>query len=259
MIKIPEINSKKIVTTIDNQCSDYRKFIPTVLQPYDGKGVKISIIGTGTPFHECYTGNHKQSQVFIEETSSDDDLHGYSTMLSGIAFGNDKKIHGIATKSQVHFIKAFDNKGQGAFQSLTASILWSAVQGLDAIFLPISKQDDYCEIHSSIKKAHELNIPVFVFLYGKLNEAKQFLSDNENAFIVLHSKEKKFNIRCKDNIIFISRPDISQTILGKNSFVNTTSQIVSFGILIGIVSLIIQKEKPQNTTPQSIYKYLSSL
>ena len=125
---------------------------------YSGKNVKIAIIDSGCPSHKDIM-DPEGFISFINKHQDIKDIHGHSTMISGILTAQNKNcVNGLATGSLYYHAKVIDDQGHCDFAPLVAAILWSIIKEVDIILLAMGTKTDYSVLHDAIKKAYESNI-----------------------------------------------------------------------------------------------------
>jgi len=128
----------------------------------NGKFVRVSIIDSGLPFHKNIIVDEFKSKNFTL-SGSVKDVYGHSTALAGIIAANGKDgIKGMATETDLFFAKALlDGDGEGNFDSVIDSLLWSIVRDVDIILMSFGSSNEHEGLRDAIKKVHKKGIAMF--------------------------------------------------------------------------------------------------
>lgn len=185
---------------------------------YNGSGLKISVIGTGTPFHKDFA--NIQDYVNFSQDDTSEDRHGLSVQIAGILGANNPEdgITGLVFDSELYFAKALDDSGQGDINSLNASLLWSAVKDVDLIIVPFELPESEPILANALEKVKDQEICVFC-------HSKTTISNGVLKF----GSNKKYNFWT--------------TTAGVSGYIKPTSKIANIGVAAGILSLVIEKNK----------------
>jgi hypothetical protein len=278
MIELPEIKSKNIIKVIQkSHFTNYKDILPNDLKKYNGDNIKMSIIGTGLPCHQDFNKPFQSFEVFADNTDCPDDIHGLSTMLSGVISASSKNtIQGIAPNVSMYFTKASSDKGEIDYSAIIASMLWSIVKSVNIIYFPLiklspkkSKNNEI--LLDTVEKAYNLNIPVFTSIESEFDEYKitqNYIDEIKKLipkiFIIKtkYIKGDKIKISGKDKqeiIISLPQKQYCTTIGEKNYIDISNSSIVGSGILLGISSVVIQiLQKNKNYSIDNFYNRLVS-
>ena len=212
---------------------------------YTGAGVKIAIIDSGCPDHKILK-KPKESTSFCKNYKEHNDIFGHSSLVSGIISSQDKKnIMGIAPNADIYYAKAIDDKGNGSFNALIASVLWSVVKNVDIILLSLGTQTDYTLLHDAIKKSYHSNICVIAAAGNNIeNKNIDYPSKYIESFAVgAKTKNKKYNeILKKECDIIIENTALYTTYLN-NNYIKASGSSIAAALVSGITALIIEKNK----------------
>jgi hypothetical protein len=268
--RLKKFQNKKILDCIPNPPFIYDPTSFGVSKKYKGEGVKISIISTGVPSHKDIK-NIKLFEVFSPQTKNPDDVFGYSTLLSGIISSNSEQLIGLAPRSELFFVKTYNDFGDTSKSSLISSILWSIIKGVDIITICSEMSYEISILRNAISKAYNSNICIFSLAEKKLISKND---DNENKnidFVSIYPEIFGVNCSIKDESISLlsegktSKKNILKTdyytTFSKDKYIKAPSQIAALGIISSLASLLIEEKKndKKEYTPRDIYTSINKV
>jgi len=251
-MKIFKINKKDISTYIKNKIK-YQPGLFNVEKQYTGKNVRIAIVGTGLPVYKGFN-NLSDFDVIVGNANSPHDELGCTTIVAGFIGANGTRgICGIAQSSELLCLKSFSGYNIEN-SSIIASVLWAIIKNADIIVLPFVPDMSSQPIYDIIKKAYKNNIFV---LTVKMKDSKKY---KEIISIKPFVRKKTFRILDCEKDISISLPKerlISS--FGEKSFIKTSYNISSLGIVTGLIALLIEKNKKTKNIRKSVKESLETL
>lgn len=222
-----------------------------------GRGIKILVIDSGIPDHLAINGADTAPSVNFTNTSSDRDLIGHSTIISGIIAANDKSLFGVAPDSQLYFAKAVDDHANAKYDAVIASILWGVIKCVDIIILPMSSDIDSTVLHETIKKAYDAGICIicptgdaaktsFPAVYDEVFSVGGLTKGVERI-----SVEGQANVPCED----VSSCYLEQT------YVSASGSACGAAIVAGLCAVYLESMRAQKRkeSPSEIYDALMTL
>lgn len=119
------------------------------------------VVGTGATIHDDLpVKNYETFDEQILKKEGSYDKHGCSTQISGLLSLNLKEMKGLCPKSDMYYAKAFDQRGEGSYNAVAASMLWGIIQEVNCIILPCEIEERYDGLYSILKQAHEANVSI---------------------------------------------------------------------------------------------------
>lgn len=225
-----------------------------------GAGIKIAIIGSGTPKHKDISLDNI-SEISMHKSTDIIDHHGYSTMLSGMLIAHSSNIEGFVPLAEVLFIKAINDKAKMDSNTLSASILWATIKNADIILLPALPNYFNDGINNAIQKAYDMNICVMGFQPLKLD--KIHLMYPRVLFLKppFRKQISRRNISYSKNTlsIRISSKMLYTTFL-EDTYTQPPSYIEGMATLAGLVALVSPalKKNGQRPKQETIVEYILS-
>lgn len=258
LVELPQPD-KKLITSVSATIKPmkYNAIDFGLNNKLTGEGVKIAIIDSGCPTHKDIKVK-SESNTFVEDTKSYDDVYGHSTMISGImAAKNKSAITGFAPNAEYFFAKIADDFGHISFNALVAGLLWAIVKQVDIVIMGLGTPVDYAIFHDAIKKAYNNGI----CLIASGHYAKSVLSypgqyhECLTASMVTRRKKKT-----KENQIIFPTKKTPTTYL-ENQYIAANGSSVAAAILGGLAALIAQEMKSVDgrVFPNKIYTKLINL
>ncbi len=234
---------------------------------YTGKGIKVAILDTGCDInHVCLKDRIVAYQNYTFNGNRDDvtDIKGHGTHVAGIIAGNRTKngVTGIAPDCELVICKVISTSG-GFDKDVVRGLQFAISQEVDIINMSVGGQGDNLTIHSLIKKANELGIPVVCASgnYGSRNELIYpggYEEVIEVGAVDSNNKICTFSNATKGVDIYSYGKDITSTYPGNRyAKLDGTSQATPH--VTGVLALLKQKfkvEQGRNPTEMELYNEL---
>lgn len=236
--------------------------------PGNGKFVRVSIIDSGLPFHKNVLVDEFKSKNFTT-SGSVKDVYGHSTALAGIIAANGKDgIKGMATETDLFFAKALlDANGEGDFDSVIDSLLWSIVRDVDIVLMSFGSPNEHKGLYDSIKKVHKKGIAMFAAGGNCTSRTKDvdFPARYDEVFSVGYSNSISSNelikIGGKTKGIILPSQDFETTYSGSRFATMNGSSLLTAAV-VGVAVLAYQNMRSKGLNvknPQILYDELARL
>lgn len=258
--KIKKFQIKEKFSQIENPPFIYSSSKFNISKKLTGEGVRTSIISSGLPKHEDIK-NITDNESFTTKAKNNEDVLGYSTMISGILTANSKNIVGLSPSSELLVVKVYNDNGEFSKKNIVSSILWSIIKGVDIIVFPHELDCKDNLIYDSIKKAYDANICMFSLAQKTKNVKKRKNTEEifENYTIELVDyKDNEFSV---DSSKILKNTEKFYTTWEKTEYTIPPSNILAIGIVSGLAALLIEeKNNSKNTySPKDIYYKINSI
>ena len=223
-----------------------------------GEGVKIAIIDTGKPDHNCLVQNIADSINFTSSPSANDTI-GQSTIVAGIIGANDPdKIVGIAPSVELYFAKINNDDGTVELDSFVASFLWCIIKNVDIIVMPMTTDISSDLFKEVVDKA--INANICIITSSGFKGYTQYPGSYEGVLSVGALKQNKeladFSQDGKVNMVGTS---ICSTYVNQTYCVASGSAIATAAIG-GLAALVVEEMKANGLVePIEVYKKIEIL
>jgi hypothetical protein len=242
--KIEKDSVNSVITPID-----YSKLLET--SNIDFSNIKVSFIGTGYPDSNL-SGEISSFENFTNIDKTDKDIHGLSTMISGVLNSKNDFITGACNKINTFTSKVFYSKNKSLETDdncIICSILWSLIKKVDIIVIPFEIKNPSSDLINCFKKVYDNNICLLI------NTNKRNFNDNtifETNEILGVSSNFKEEVVLKVDI----KEDYYTTFI-KDNFIKCNSLLSStFGSIQAAKIINQKKNKKEKYTPTTIYNEL---
>ncbi|MCF7796053.1 S8 family serine peptidase [Patescibacteria group bacterium] len=259
-LKINNVKTKKIINNISTPI----RYCPSVFgfsKRATGRKVKISLLDSGCPSHKIIDVPSMATSFCSNELTVKDN-NGHATVVSGIMVADCvNKIRGFVPNADMYYAKVVDKKGGCRFNSLLAGVLWSIVQDVDIIVIPLGTTFNYGVLHNAILKAFKNNICIIAASGNNIkkeNGKLEYPAAYTEVFSVSSSpKKKKIKNRVLSKIDFAV--DTSNTISTyiDNKYIKASGSSVATAFIASQAALEIQKQKKNKSdkiSPIDVYK-----
>lgn len=228
-----------------------------------GAGIKIAIIGSGTPQHKDIEANNV-SEIAMNGNTDLSDQYGFSTMITGIIAANSTDgVQGFAPLSEILSVKITNKNNMIDPRALSAAILWATVRESDIIVVPTLGNSFDDNISLAIKKANDMRVVVIGFRPLKLDKTSvtypemffikpPFKKQSSHQNISMYSKNV-LSIRTSSKPLYTTWLD--------NKYAYPPPYIECLGIMSGLAALVIPmlKTKAERPLPTDTIKHIVSL
>lgn len=255
-------DKKRVIKSFNNPV-EYKitNYIP-IEGDLTGKGVKISILDSGSPIHADLPKKF-ESVSFVH--SDFVDRTGHSTLISGIIGGINKNgVYGFAPNSSLLYGKVLNDKGKGDFNSIVAGVLWSIVKEVDIIVIALGTDHDYTILHDAIIKAKNSGICIFAAAGNDVDSSDYkdiYPSAYEEVFsTACLTKDKSIDEIVRSRADFVMPCKNLYTTYKDGQYLHAKGSSVSAAFFAGISSCLIEdlkkKKYKKEDIPAIIYKTL---
>lgn len=136
---------------------------PLAWKKSEGKNIKIGIVDTGADFsHPDLRSSLAGGVNFIQRNRPAYDDNGHGTHIAGTIAADNKSsgILGVAPKSSIYAVKAFDKNGSAFVSDIILGIDWCVRHKMDIINMSFGMKNRSISLRDSIRSAHKAGVIV---------------------------------------------------------------------------------------------------
>lgn len=136
---------------------------PLAWKKSEGKNIKIGVVDTGADFsHPDLRSSLAGGVNFIQRNRPAYDDNGHGTHIAGTIAADNKSsgILGVAPKSSIYAVKAFDKNGSAFVSDIILAIDWCVRHKMDIINMSFGMKNRSISLRDSIRSAHKAGVIV---------------------------------------------------------------------------------------------------